>query len=138
MSSHSLQTKADVRLSLGKVTWISEDVMDVVRREHANRINARDELVVQADQFRTQQQNLADALHRLNDIFVSAAESLVEKPPDPKKARRIKALGALGHPQSYLTSCVVLSLLSLLAMCLKSFACMQRMPRRRDEYRRRR
>ena len=68
-------------------------MVQAVQERERNRVNNRGELVVQSDRFRTQQQNVADALQKLNDMFLEAARSLEEPEPDPEKAKRIAALG---------------------------------------------
>ena len=90
---NKLSTKADVRLPLVSASpWISDPVLVALRARERNRINQKDELVVQCDEHRTQHQNLDGALSKLNFMLCMAAESLIVTEPSAETVRRVKSL----------------------------------------------
>lgn len=82
---NKLNTKADVRVQvLGAEAdaWLGEGPRERLLTRQGNRINKEGELVVQSTRYRTQRQNLADALSRLDDLVGTALA--------PPKERKLK------------------------------------------------
>ncbi|CAG9462540.1 unnamed protein product [Pedinophyceae sp. YPF-701] len=89
---NKVNTKADVRLNLAAAWFLTEEVKDAIRTREKNRVNNNDELVVQSQEHRTQHQNLATAIEKVNEMVCQAAESLIVKEPTEEKKKRIKGL----------------------------------------------
>lgn len=86
---NKVETKADVRISIGRLGLAAEQEA-LLRRRLKNRINAEDELYIVAQDTRSQEQNTRLALERLNDLIRTA---LIVLPPRkatkvPKSAKR--------------------------------------------------
>lgn len=80
---NKVATAAQLRFDARHSPSLPDDVRARLLRLARNRINARGELVITAQRFRTQEQNRADARARLIALLRQAAQ-----PPMPRRATR--------------------------------------------------
>jgi ribosome-associated protein len=79
---NKVATAVQLRFNLNAAS-LPEDVMERLKRIARNRINAEGVLIIEARQYRTQEQNRHDALERLVNLIRQATE----KPKARKKTR---------------------------------------------------
>lgn len=90
---NKVNTKAELRLDLRKSSWISPEVMDKLNEIEASRISKEGVLVVTSTRHRTQRENTADALSKLQEILSAATTAAgPKKEPTAEKVERIKEL----------------------------------------------
>ena len=86
-------SKAELRWSLARSTFFDEEQEAVLRIKLKNRINKEDELVLASDQHRSQLQNRAAVVERLNELVAEALEPEIErkatKPTKGSQERRM-------------------------------------------------
>ena len=87
-------TKAQIRWHIGASKSFSEEEKERIRHELANRINKMDELVIESQEERTQEDNKRLGIERLNRLITSAlhvdAERKPTKPTYGSQERRIE------------------------------------------------
>ncbi|EFJ48434.1 hypothetical protein VOLCADRAFT_104814 [Volvox carteri f. nagariensis] len=88
---NKVNTKVDMRFDLGKASWVPDEVKDAIRQLEKNRFTSDGVLVMQSQRFRTQAQNLDDALAKLQEIIDRAVEHVTPKEADPETIKRVKA-----------------------------------------------
>ncbi|CEL63579.1 Peptidyl-tRNA hydrolase ICT1, mitochondrial OS=Salmo salar GN=ict1 PE=2 SV=1 [Rhizoctonia solani AG-1 IB] len=81
-------TKATVRLPLN-CRWVPEWAKSDLRKHATSYIARNDSLQVSSDVNRSQSQNLAECLRKINSQIESAASTAIPKPPDLEKLKRI-------------------------------------------------
>ena len=86
---NKVETKVIARWRVGDSLALNEAEKNLVREKLANRLNSEDEIVIAAEEERSQAQNKAIALERLNTL-VSDALVLpkVRRPTRPTRAAR--------------------------------------------------
>ena len=85
---NKVSTKVELRWPLGASRFFTDEEKERLRIKLKNRLTARDELVITADNTRSQAQNRALAVERLHDL-VRAALAV------PKKRRPTKPTAAM-------------------------------------------
>ena len=90
---NKVNTKVTLRLRLTGIVGLSEAELDRVRELLKNRITTNDEIVINADEERSQQTNLERAYCRL-EVLISAAARLPKhrRPTKPTQAAREQRL----------------------------------------------
>ena len=68
-------TKVRIKFNIGNCHWLSENAKQRLEQQYDNRINKEGELVLECQDFRTQEQNHARVLKRLKDMIEVANES---------------------------------------------------------------
>jgi len=90
---NKLNTKVTLRLRLTDIAGLSVPELERARGELANRINAGDEIVINADEERSQRTNLERAYFRLETLIIAAARLPKQRhPTKPSKAAREQRL----------------------------------------------
>ena len=90
---NKVNTKVTLRLRLAAIEGLTETEMARVRELLANRISTEDEIVIQADEERSQRTNLERALFRLEALIVAAArQPKKRRPTKPSQAAREQRL----------------------------------------------
>jgi len=87
---NKLSTKADVRFDLNKQSWIPDEVKDAIRQAEKNRFTKDGVLVMSSQRFRTQAQNLDDALSKLQAMVQAGVEAVTPAETDPETIKRVK------------------------------------------------
>ncbi|CAE6466071.1 unnamed protein product [Rhizoctonia solani] len=82
-------TKATIRLSLN-CRWIPEWAKNDLRKHASFYVARNDSLQVSSDVHRSQSQNLAECLRKINSQIESTASTAIPKPPDVEKLKRIE------------------------------------------------
>ncbi|KAG8793137.1 hypothetical protein FRC12_003773 [Ceratobasidium sp. 428] len=85
---NKISTKATVRLPM-KCVWIPQWAKGSLRAHPTFYIDRTDSLQTSSDVHRSQSQNLAECLKKINIQIERAALDAIPKPPDPEKQRRI-------------------------------------------------
>ncbi|NVK36060.1 MAG: aminoacyl-tRNA hydrolase [Rhodobacteraceae bacterium] len=80
---NKVSTAVQLRFDLGKNESLPEDVKTRARTLAGSRLTLSDEIIIQADRFRTRERNREDALERLLQLLQKAFER-----PKPRKATR--------------------------------------------------
>ncbi len=92
---NKVATAVQLRFDVVHSPSLPEEVRERLLRLAANRINAGGELLIEAKQYRTQEQNRADAMERLVSLVRRAAEKpkhrRATKPTEASKRRRLEA-----------------------------------------------
>ena len=84
---NKVNTKVTLRLRLSDLTGLNETELARTRQLLVNRISTEDELVIHADEERSQKTNLERAYFRLESIIVTAARLPKQRrPTKPSKA----------------------------------------------------
>ena len=83
---NKVASKAILHWSLAANTSIPAEVKSRLRTLQRNRINAEDELVIQAQNYRDQERNKLECLERLREMLLQAAT--LPKPRRPSKPTR--------------------------------------------------
>jgi ribosome-associated protein len=92
---NKVNTKVTLRLRLAVIEGLSPAELDRVRQQLANRINADDKIVINADEERSQRINLERAYLRLETLITAAARiPKLHRPTKPSRAAREKRLKA--------------------------------------------
>ena len=81
---NKVNTKAILRVSIASLDGLPEDAADRLREQAGRRLTQDDELLIAADDARTQRQNRAACLSRLRALIAAA---LVK--PVPRRPRRV-------------------------------------------------
>ena len=90
---NKLNTKVTLRLRLADLAGLSGTELERVRTVLANRITNEDEIVIAADEERSQRTNLERAYFRMEALIVSAARlPKLRRPTKPNKAAREQRL----------------------------------------------
>ncbi|KAJ3000353.1 hypothetical protein HDV02_006160 [Globomyces sp. JEL0801] len=88
----SVNSKVDIKFPIAKVQWLPAVIKSELRKKFPNKVNRRDEYMVNSDQFRTQKQNFEDCLTKLyqdiNEVAVVPGET------SEATKERVKALKA--------------------------------------------
>eukprot|EP01135_Chromosphaera_perkinsii_P011358 Nk52_evm3s2391 gene=Nk52_evmTU3s2391 len=95
---NKVNTKCILTLEIKSASWIPEWVRTVLVHTQRNRISSPGSgsggrggvLSIQAQRFRSQQQNIADAMARLTDMINEAGE--IDKETSPEKKQRVARL----------------------------------------------
>ena len=92
---NKVNTKVTLRLQLTAIDGLTDTEMARVRELLANRINADDEIIINADEERSRRTNLERAYFRI-ETLVTAAARLPKKrrPTKPSRAAREQRLQA--------------------------------------------
>jgi ribosome-associated protein len=97
-------TKAVVRWKVGDSTAFSEEEKVRIRSFAANRLNADDEIVLAADEERSQAQNRAAAVSRLREIvrraLIPAKKRRPTMPTRASKERRLESKRLQGRKKA--------------------------------------
>lgn len=90
---NKVNTKVMLRLSLSKISGLTEAETTHAREKLINRINAEDEIVISSDEERSQNSNTEKAYCRIEALIVSAARLPKRRRlTKPSKAAREKRL----------------------------------------------
>ena len=90
---NKVNTKVTLRLRLANVDGLSEAERDRVRELLANRITNDDEIIINADEERSQKTNLERAYFRLEALIAAAARlPKHRRPTKPSRAAREQRL----------------------------------------------
>jgi ribosome-associated protein len=90
---NKVNTKVTLRLSLADVDGLNEAELDRVRELLANRITNEDEIIINADEERSQKTNLERAYFRLEALIAAAARlPKYRRPTTPSRAAREQRL----------------------------------------------
>jgi peptidyl-tRNA hydrolase ICT1 len=84
---NKVNSKVDMRFRVDEATWLPPPVRRLLRRRQGNRINARGELVVASDQYRSQTDNRADCLGRIYELVVDACNAVPAETSASTRAR---------------------------------------------------
>lgn len=79
-----MSTKVELRFEVDKAQWLPEFVRTKLRETEANRINKAGEFVLTSDRYRTQPENLEDAVSKLHDLVCKAGFVPSEASPETK------------------------------------------------------
>jgi len=85
---NKVNTKAELRFCIGTADWLSEEVKEQLRKQQGNKINSKDELIIQASVHRTQHQNLELAFQKMQEIVNRAC--IIPKPRIIREGRTEK------------------------------------------------
>jgi len=90
---NKVSTAVELRFDIGASPSLAEDVKTRLRRLGGRRVSNEDVLVIDAGRFRTQEANRRDALARLAELLVAAAQKpkrrVATRPTRASKERRI-------------------------------------------------
>ena len=90
---NKVNTKVTLRLRLGDLAGLTRAETERAREILARRITAGDEIVISADEERSQRTNLERAFFRLESLLVSAARlPKIRRPTKPSRAARERRL----------------------------------------------
>ena len=90
---NKVNTKVTLRLRLADIDGLSEAELDKAREILANRITNRDQIVINADEERSQWTNLERAYFRLEALIMAAARlPKHRRPTKPSRAAREQRL----------------------------------------------
>ncbi len=90
---NKVNTRVTLRLRLADVDGLSEAELDKVRELLANRITNDDEIIINADEERSQKTNLERAYFRLEALIAAAARlPKHRRPTKPSRAAREQRL----------------------------------------------
>jgi len=90
---NKVNTKATLRLRLCDIAGLTAAELEKAREALANRITVGDEIVITADEERSQRTNLERAYFRLEALIVSAGRlPKTRRPTKPSKAARERRL----------------------------------------------
>ncbi|KAJ3249804.1 hypothetical protein HK104_007546, partial [Borealophlyctis nickersoniae] len=70
---NKVSTKAQMRFTLGTADWLPAEVRKKLREQHANRLNKKDEFIIQSDRTRSQLENHEDCIAKLYEFIEKAA-----------------------------------------------------------------
>jgi len=94
-------TKAVIRFSVIDSRFLSADQKEIILDKLAHRINENGELIVTAQEERSQKQNTESAIGKLNKLINNAlarqAERIATEPSERAKERRISNKGERGR-----------------------------------------
>ena len=86
-------TKVIIHWSVGKSTVLSYEEKERIRAKLANRINNENELVIMSEEERSQPQNRALAIARLQDLVTEALHiPKKRRPTRPTRASKVKRI----------------------------------------------
>lgn len=98
---NKVSTAVELRFDLGANTSIPDYARDKLKRLAGRRLTIEGIIVIQADRFRSQEQNRADARARLIELVETALERpklrIKTKPSRGAREERIKAKTVRGH-----------------------------------------
>ncbi|KXS17641.1 peptidyl-tRNA hydrolase domain-like protein, partial [Gonapodya prolifera JEL478] len=87
---NKVNTKVDLRFILDDADWIPEYAREKMKSMHPTRVTKRGEYTLTSTRYRTQMENLDDALLKLCDAVREAG--VVPKGPDEDTVKRIQEL----------------------------------------------
>ncbi len=97
---NKVETAVELRFSLAAAKGLAPDTVERLARLAGRRLSRHGVIVIQANRFRTQERNRADALDRLVDLVARAAERPVirraTRPTLASRTRRLEAKKARG------------------------------------------
>jgi peptidyl-tRNA hydrolase ICT1 len=70
---NKVSTKAEIRVLLNEADWIQPDHKERLIQQRSNSINKDGELIIQSSIYRTQSQNIEDAINKLESYLDEAA-----------------------------------------------------------------
>mmetsp|Transcript_3427 Transcript_3427/g.6325 ORF Transcript_3427/g.6325 Transcript_3427/m.6325 type:complete len:154 (+) Transcript_3427:1-462(+) len=76
---NKVNTKAELRVHLGSASWLPPEVAARLRNREGGRVNARDELVLTAQEERSQLRNRESCLRKLRVLLARAAVAPKER-----------------------------------------------------------
>ncbi|CAN0382512.1 unnamed protein product, partial [Scytosiphon promiscuus] len=76
---NKVSTKVEMRFVVSEADWLPPDVRLRLERQEKGRVNNKGELVITAQEFRTQKQNRAQALQKLRGMINEAWEPAKER-----------------------------------------------------------
>jgi ribosome-associated protein len=95
---NKVNTKVTLKMPLEDLSGLTEKEMDRVRTILANRISKKDEIVIAADEERSQWANLERAFFRMEALITAAAKlPRHRRPTKPSKAAKEKRLQTKRH-----------------------------------------
>ena len=98
---NKVSTAVELRFNLRANTSIPEYARAKLKRLAGRRLTTEDVIVIQADRFRSQEQNRSDARERLKQLVIEALQRpkprIKTKPSRGAKERRIEAKTTRGH-----------------------------------------
>ncbi|XP_058790324.1 large ribosomal subunit protein mL62 [Phymastichus coffea] len=83
---NKVSTKVDLRFSVKKATWISDEIKEKLLEKHSNQINKDGYLIIKSDLTRSRQLNVADALQKLRQMI----RDLIIVPVEPDELTKEK------------------------------------------------
>jgi len=87
---NKVNTKVDMRLPLGAAkAFLDVQIIEALRVQQRNRINASDELVVTSQRTRSQLGNIEDALDKMQGIVEEAYASCLPVVEDAEKKKAV-------------------------------------------------
>ena len=90
---NKIESKVIVRWRVGESLVLTDEAKSLIRTKLANRLNNADEIVIQADEERSQAQNKERAIERLNSLVTRALfVPKKRRPTKPTMASRRKRL----------------------------------------------
>ena len=91
---NNLNTKVQAKLLLSKLTFLSEQEMNLVRLKLKNRINSKDEIIIQVQQERKQLVNKEIAIRKIISLIVKSLKRnkkrIDTRPSKASKEKRLK------------------------------------------------
>lgn len=79
----------ELRFALASAQWLPEFVKEKLQETEGNRVNKAGEFILTSDRYRTQPENLEDAISKLHEIVTKAG--YVPKEASPETKARIAA-----------------------------------------------
>ncbi|XP_003386495.1 PREDICTED: peptidyl-tRNA hydrolase ICT1, mitochondrial-like [Amphimedon queenslandica] len=92
---NKLSTKAEVRFNVQEADWLPDRVKERLKEMFGTKINKLGEIIVTSQVYRTQYQNLEDAIKKLTKILEEASE--LPNEPSEAKLARIRKLKRQGN-----------------------------------------
>ncbi|KAI9105880.1 hypothetical protein DFS34DRAFT_33769 [Phlyctochytrium arcticum] len=87
---NKVNTKVDMRFSLGQAYWLPPEVIGALRNQLPSRVNKKDEYVLSSDRHRVQLKNVDDCLTKLHTAIVQAAQDVIPKVTSVETLKRIE------------------------------------------------
>ena len=98
---NKVSTAVELRFNLAANTSIPDHARAKLKRLAGRRLTLDGVIIIQADRFRSQEQNRSDARERLNDLIAEALivqkKRIKTKPSRSVKERRVDAKTTRGH-----------------------------------------
>ena len=89
---NKVETKVEIRFLLADADWIPLETRDRLRYLARGRINREGEIVISSERFRSQSQNLADCMARLQELIEEASRRpkrrIPTRPTGASRARK--------------------------------------------------
>lgn len=89
---NKVSTKVDMKFDILNADWIPDEVREHMMDAEKNRINSNGELMIQSEATRSQQNNIQDALRRIQRMIDFSTKAVTPKEPNKAKQKRVKDL----------------------------------------------